>query len=404
MDRTQAQELLLNGEGSGVEFKRDEVEAHDLAREIVAFANFAGGVVLLGVEDDGTVIGTTRSNLEEWVAELCRTNVDPPLIPYFEWIRGVEPGRDIAAVRILTGLDKPYAHRYRGRRTYLIRVGSTNREATNDELERMFQAAGRLRYGMKPVPGASFADLDLRRLRNYFGQVLGGEPPTGDHPEAWTDLLTNVDLMVRDNETTTPTVDGLLLFGRNPKRHLPQSGVRALVFPGEEQDYAARTDEDLRAPLTPLLDSSGGIVETGLVDQALTFAQRWTQPSASLEGARRIDRPTYPLEVLREVLVNALVHRDYSVFGVEVTLSLFADRIEVISPGRLPNTVTLDGLRAGFRYARNQTLVNVLRDYGYVDFRGMGVRTKVIPGMHAHNGTEPELEEIESAFVVRLLA
>jgi len=403
VNQNELRELITNGEGSGVELKRDEVEPHELAKEVVAFANFAGGVIVLGVEDDGRVFGTTRAQLEEWVAELCRASVDPPLIPYFEWFRGFEPGRDVAVVRILTGPDKPYAHVRKGRRTYLIRVGSTNREASTDELQRMFQAAGRLLYGMKPAPGGRFEDLDQRRLRNYFEDVLAGEAPSPSATSEWIELLTNVDLMVREGEVDAPTIDGLLLFGRNPKRHLPQSGVRGLVFAGEESDYAAQADEELRGPLAPLLDSKGEIVEAGLVDQALAFVQRNTRSAASLEGGRRVDRDEYPPEVLREIIVNAVVHRDYSIRGVDVTLLVFSDRLEVVSPGRLPNTVSLEGLRAGARYARNQTLVNVMRDYGYVDFRGMGVRNKAIPGMLAHNGTEPEFEEPGESLRVRLL-
>ena len=105
---------------------------------------------------------------------------------------------------------------------------------------------------------------------------------------------------------------------------------------------------------------------------------------------------------MREVVVNALVHRDYSIAGTDITLSIFSNRFEIQSPGRLPNTVTVDGMKSGMRYARNQTLVNVMRDYGYVDARGMGVRNKIIPGMRAHNGTQPDLIEEEHRFTVRL--
>ena len=95
--------------------------------------------------------------------------------------------------------------------------------------------------------------------------------------------------------------------------------------------------------------------------------RRNTTPSACLEGARRIDRWEFPEEAVREAVVNALVHRDYSIVGTDVMLVIFSDRLEVVSPGRLPNTVTPEGMRLGMRYARNQTLVNVMRDYGYGD-------------------------------------
>ena len=130
--------------------------------------------------------------------------------------------------------------------------------------------------------------------------------------------------------------------------------------------------------------------------------RRNTASLARLEGARRHDRWEYPEEVLREVIVNALVHRDYSIAGTDVMLSIFSDRLEVHSPGRLPNTVSVEGMKSGMRYARNQTLVNVMRDYGYVDARGMGIRNKVIPLMYANNGTEPDFIEEESRFTVRL--
>ena len=140
----------------------------------------------------------------------------------------------------------------------------------------------------------------------------------------------------------------------------------------------------------------------GLVDQAWDFVRLNTMPTAHLEGMRRIDRWPFPEAVVRECVANALVHRDYSVAGTDVTLAVFPDRLEVESPGSLPNTVTIERMKAGARYARNQTLVNVMRDYGYVDARGMGIRNKVIPGMLAHNGTEPELVADEHRLIVRL--
>jgi ATP-dependent DNA helicase RecG len=201
---------------------------------------------------------------------------------------------------------------------------------------------------------------------------------------------------------TVATIDGMLLFGRNPKRFVPQSSIRALCYPGSEADCATRADQDLKGPMVPLCATDGSIVETGLVEQAWDFVRRNTEPTAHLEDARRIDRWEYPEAVIREAVVNALVHRDYSIAGSDILLAIYSDRLEIQSPGRLPNTVTPEGMKAGMRYARNQILVNVMRDYRYVDFRGMGVKDKIIPGMRAHNGTEPEFIFEESRFTVRL--
>ena len=110
----------------------------------------------------------------------------------------------------------------------------------------------------------------------------------------------------------------------------------------------------------------------------------------------------YPESVIREAVGNALVHRDYGIAGAEVMLAIFTNRLEVVSPGNLPHMLTPEKIASGARYVRNQTLVNVMRDYGYVDPSGMGVRKKIIPGMRAHNGTEPDLIEEEHRFIVRL--
>ena len=244
--------------------------------------------------------------------------------------------------------------------------------------------------------------MDFRRLEDYFERVVDTEGSFPEDSGEQAGLLVNLEFAIATAGRTVPTVDGTLLFGKNPKRALPQSGIRALCYPGEEPDYATRADEDLRGPLVPLSNEDGAIVEPGLVDQAWDFVRRNTTPSAHLEGARRVDRWEYPESVIREAVGNALVHRDYSITGTDVTLVIYSNRLEVMSPGRLPNTVTPEGMKSGMRYARNQTLVNVMRDYGYVDARGMGVRNKIIPGMRAHNGTEPELVEEEHRFTVRL--
>ena len=402
MNRAELLALLRGGENSTVEFKRDDVRNHDLAKELVAFLNLGGGVVLLGVEDDGNISGTTRDDLEERIAELCRSNIEPSVILTPSWVRGAEPGRDVLAVHVTVGLDKPYARVHNNHRAYYIRVGSTSREANREEIIRMSQASGRLHYGVKPVPGADLNSFDLRRLRNYLTHVLNYDAPTEKDWVDWEMQLDNLKLMTESAGVRVATVDGLLLFGRTPERYLPQSGVHAVCYPDVEPSYETRADEYLRGPLVPLGAADGAIVENGLVDQAWDFVRRNTASAAHLEGARRIDDLEYPESAVREALVNALVHRDYSIAGTDVMLAIYADRLEVQSPGCLPNTVTVERMKAGVRYARNQTLVNVMRDYRYVEDRGMGVRNKIIPTMRSHNDTEPGLEEEEHRFTVRL--
>ena len=402
MNRHRLVGLIDQGESSTLEFKRDGLSIQSLAKELVAFLNLEGGTCLIGVEDDGSISGTSRAGIEEWVAEACRTKIEPPVIPLLSWTRNVEPGLDVLVVGVPAGPDKPYARVHNRRRTYYIRVGSTSREAGQDELGRMFQASGRLRYGEKPVPGAGFDTLDRRRLRDYLNRVMEGEAPEGDDLDGWERLLRNIELMTMSAGQCVATIDGMLLFGKRAGRYVPQSGIRAICYPGTDPDYATRADEDLRGPLVPLGAEDGSLIESGLADRAWDFVRRNTTPTAYLEGPRRIDRWEYPEDVVREAVVNALVHRDYSIAGTDVMLGIFSDRMEIVSPGLLPNTVTVEGMKAGARYARNQTLVNIMRDYRYVDARGMGVRNKIIPGMRAHNGTEPDLVEEEYRFTVRL--
>ena len=223
-----------------------------------------------------------------------------------------------------------------------------------------------------------------------------------DASEQWERLLRNLELATESAGRIAATIDGMLIFGLNPARFLPQSGIRAICYLGLEPDYATRADEDIKGPLVPRGSLDDPILEPGIVDRAWDFIRRNTNPSAYLEGPQRVDRWEYPEEVVREAVVNALVHRDYSITGTDVSLLIFSNRLEIQSPGRLPNTVTVDGMLSGMRYARNQTLVNVMRDYGYVDARGMGVRNKIIPGMRWHNGTVPDFIEEENRFTVRL--
>ena len=404
MNRAELLELLLNRENSGLEFKRDDIQPEKLAGEIVALLNLEGGHILLGVEDDTTVTGLTRDPLkaEEWLMQIARDHIQPAVIPYWETLEW-DNGTVIGVVSLPADApDKPYKAKRGPSWVTRIRVGTTTRDASREEEERLYQQSGRLRYGLKPVLGTGIDSLDVRRVRDYFVRVREEDNFHTNDTDQYQRLLCNLELATESAGYTSATVDGILLFGQNPGRFLPQSGIRAICYLGQEPDYAVRADENIKGPLVPLGSADGSTIELGIVDRAWDFVRRNTTPIAWLEGAQRHERWEYPEDALREVLVNALVHRDYSISGTDTTLSIFSDHIEIQSPGRLPNTVSIDGMRSGMRYARNQTLVNVMRDYGYVDARGMGVRNKVIPSMLAHNGTDPDLIEGEYSFTVRL--
>ena len=404
--KTELLEIITNGENSGIEFKRDVVENYRLAKELVAFSNFEGGMVLLGVDDDGTIAGLTRDNLEEWVMTVCRDKIRPGIIPAFQTIRDVESGKDVAVVRVPRGGDV-HSQWHKNRNTYYIRVGTQSRESTQQELSRLFQQRGTLRADLRPISGTSIKDLDRRRLKDYFGRIRQQKFPEDrgndekDSDTEWHTLLVNTEIMVEEGVT----LSGMLLFGNTPNRFLPQAGIDAAAFPGTEKDYAAKERLVLRGPMTPLMGTDGEILEAGLVEQAWEFVRRNISVTASLEdGARRVERLTYPVEAVREALVNALIHRDYLLANTDIELAIYQDRLEIISPGKLPNGITPERMRAGTRATRNQLLKDVMRDYGYLEHMGMGVPRKIVRGMNEHNQTDPDLIEEGERFIVRLFS
>jgi ATP-dependent DNA helicase RecG len=369
-----------------------------LSKEIVAFFNFQGGIILLGIDDDGTIRGTTRQNLEEWVMNICRDKVKPEVIPYYENVE-IE-GKVIAVCTFSQGL---YVHHrwHNQHRYYYIRVGSTSREASPEELQRLFQQRGQIRFDLKSVSGATFDDLDMLRLKNYFRNIRG-QDILPDDAEAWQQLLFNTEIMVVDQDRIIPSVGGILLFGKNPNHYLPQAGISAVAYKGQEKDYNTTERGIIRGPVVARFNEAGEIVDTGLVERAIEFVRRNTGTSAYLVEGRRIDKPDYPEEVIRETIVNAIAHRDYTISGTDIELSIYSDRLEVISPGRLPNTVTVERMKAGCRATRNELIKEILRDYHYVEATGLGVPRKIIAGMLKHNGIEPDLIGEEYSFMVRL--
>ena len=165
MLKTELLEIIANGENSGVEFKRDDIRAEALAREIVAMANLRGGMVLLGVEDDGTISGIQREDLETWVMNAILGHVHPMLLPFYEVV-ALDDGKRVAVVSITMGTSKPYVLRHSGREDIYIRVGSTVRFADRDQQARLFATGGLLHSETMPVSGAAFDALDRERLQD----------------------------------------------------------------------------------------------------------------------------------------------------------------------------------------------------------------------------------------------
>ena len=284
-----------------------------------------------------------------------------------------------------------------------VRVGSTSREATREEEGRLYQAARLVRYEVKPVPDTGSESLDIDRIENYLRHVLKRSAPSRADAKGWQQLLLNSDLLATVAGHVCASVAGLLLFGENPNRRLPQAGVTAVAFPGVEKEYNTVDEERIRGPLVSMVSRRGSVVEKGVIDRTVDFVIRNMGSVAWLEGGRRRRKKALPVDAVREAVVNAVAHRDYTREGTDIEVSLYRDRLEIISPGQLPNGVTVEKMKEGVvRVARNDLLKEILRDYGYIEHYGMGVRNRIIESMRTHNSTEPDLVEQEDRFVVRL--
>lgn len=400
MLRAELLEIIANGENSGVEFKRDDIRPEQLAKEIVAMANLRGGMVLLGVEDDGSISGIQREPLERWVMDTVFGHyIHPMLLPFYEVVN-IEDDKRVAVVSVAMGVSKPYVVRHNGREDIYVRVGTISRLATREQQARLFESGGMLHSEALPVSGAGFEALDRERLQDYLLTLVGDPaPPSTD--EGWLRRMVGLGFMTEAaGSARVCTIAGLVLFGRTPRRYFRQAGVRWMAFNGTDRDYQALDDTILDGPLVGrFMQQEGGgreLMERGLIEDLMDRIQPFVSSESEVlvGGVRRQRTWHYPQAALREAVINALAHRDWT-RALEVEMAAYSDRLEVLSPGALQNSMTVEKMLAGQRSPRNPIIVEVLRDYGYVDARGMGVRNKIVPLVREATGIEPTFEATE---------
>ena len=388
-------DLIANGENSGVEFKRDDLRPEEIAKEIVALANFQGGRLLLGVEDDGTVSGVRRDDLERWVMDtVFGRYVHPMIQPFYEEVR-IDERRCVAVVTVTEGSAKPYVVRHRRQEQVYVRIGSTSQLASREQRMRLFSAESMLDVESLPVSGSALRDLSRERLADYLTTVLGlTDLPAAD--AKWSERLCDLGFMVENpGRPAVCTIAGLLLFGYRPRRLLPQAGVRWMAFKGEDRASDALDDQVIDGPLVALWrELSGGgreLVETGLIERLADAMRPFISEEAGEvdDSMRRQQRWHYPFEAVREAVVNSVTHRDWTRYE-EIEVVRYVDRMEILSPGALPNSMSVQKMLAGRRLPRNLLISDVMRDYGYADARGMGIRKKIAPLLQARNGVAPE--------------
>ena len=397
MLRTEILEIIANGENSGIEFKRDDISPENLAKEIVAMANLHGGKILLGVEDDGSISGIQRLNLETWIMDtVFRHYVHPMLLPYYEEIK-IDENHKVAVISFVQGTSKPYVRRHKGMEEIYIRVGTTSRLASREQQLRLFETGEMLHSEMLPVSGTSFDNLDQYRLTDYFVNIVG-DPLIPKNKLEWEERLINLGLMAAgEDKRCKCTIAGLVLFGIKPHKSLYQAGVRWMSFPGTDMDYKANDDKFIDAPLLPLGNGKIGekrdIIAPGLIEQITErMAPFVSEENDSINKQFRREKIFfYPMEAVREAILNSFAHRDWT-RALEITVISYFDRVEINSPGALQNSMTLEKMLAGQRSIRNPIILETLRDYEYVDMRGMGVRRKIIPLTKEYTGKDAQFE------------
>ncbi|MFC2141104.1 ATP-binding protein [Acidobacteriota bacterium] len=372
-------QLIKGGENSSVEFKAPDVKIDSVAKEMVAFST-NGGVILLGVEDNGEISGLTgNKNIEEWAANIARNNVIPAVSIKYDEVE-IE-NKKIAVLEVSKGKDKPYQT---VKHQFLIRVGSTNRVTTQAELMRLFQQSGVFHFDSNGVEGTSLSDLNLTKIDQYFNRYEIDFSREQDADRF--NLLENSDIL---NEEGCVTVAGLLIFGINPQRYLYNASITFAHFKGNEITGDLIDKQSIESTIDYQVDTALSVIKNNLL-----------HPS-SIIGTKRVDTGfIYNDKVFRELLVNACVHRNYAISGSSIRVFLFDDRIEFISPGKLPNTVTIEKLKAGVSYAVNPVIVKFMENLRYIDKLGRGI--PMVCKEAEKNNKEVTFKELGEEFKVTL--
>lgn len=373
-------QILDAGPTDRVAFLPARTSTRSLAETLVALANANGGTALVGVNAKGQVQKDLDvTTLREGVLE-AGLLTDPPLVlpsaQVLESSRGT-----VLVVQVPSGL--PHIYSLQG--LYLTRTAGQNRPLTTPELRRLLLERGDTGFEAQPIAGAALADLDEQRILRYLDRVAFS--PTEDIPQA---LLARGCVTYAEGPegmALTPTAAGILLFGRNPQQYLRSAEIICVRYAGDSMG-----DEFVRQDLGGTLPDQ--------IRQAETFVTGNMRRGMKIRGLEREETTEYPLPVVREAIVNAIAHRDYSIRGEGIRVLIFNSRMEIYSPGRLPGHVTLENLKEE-RYSRNEAIVAILSDLGFIERLGYGI-DRMIASMNDAGLPVPVFEETPAGFKVTL--
>ena len=356
MERIDKQTLTTQialGEDSTRQFKSDIRNAESLAAEMAAFANSNGGTILIGVADDGTAPGLTKEDVSR-INQLI-SNTSSNLVRSALTVRtrnvALENGRLVIILTVPKGIDKPYFDK---NGVIWLKSGSDKRRINSkEELKRLFQISDQF-YADELPTKAGIDKLDTLRFRDFLRDVYKQDFP--DSPTELTQLLQNMNLAT---ENGMLNLAGVLMFTERPEWIKPQFVVKAIRYPGNKIHVSDYVDtEDFSGPLRKIFDD------------AMAFIMRNLHKIQAGRGVNAPGLPEIPESVFEELLVNALVHRDYLV-NAPIRLFIFDNRIEIISPGHLPDNLTVENILTGNSNIRNPILVSYIAK-GLLPYHGLG--------------------------------
>ena len=383
MDWSEATARIEHGEDHSTEFKQ-ALELRQIGRAICGFANTDGGVLIVGVTDAGEIAGIAGDpqSVEERLTSLLQNGCSAPVRASISrracgdkhvfWLE-VQPQHGFEPLR-------------QNGRVWVRRERSTV-EPSPVELQELYNAFGYILTEEQTITGLGVSDIELSAFQAYLKRQ-GFDIVTEPQPAIEGDLC-NRGVLAEFDGSLHPTLFGLLAFGTHPQL-APQTGnfwIECVVYAGTDQAAEATLVSEAK----------------GRLDEQLDRALSWARGLGRFEehgGAQRKDTPLLPLTAIREALVNAVVHRDYAITGSRILMEVFYDRVEVTSPGALPNHMTVAAVRTGGRTrSRNEQMANYMLDRRYMERRGRGWMV-MRKAMQEFNGTEPELEhDEESRFV-----
>ena len=372
-------ELLKRPEGKTLEFKRDLSSPEGVLRTLVAFANTAGGTLLVGVEDATRHVRGVKEplDLEERLASVISDSIVPRLMPELE----IVPWRNthLLAVQVYPSQARPhYLKRAGPDAGVYVRVGSTNRRADRQMTEELRRFALGEAFDEQAMPGLNSEALDFRAASESFAPVR--KVKRGD--------LETLRLVTTHQGRKVPTIGGLLLFGKERGSHFPDAWIQAGRFGGRDK---TRIVDQLEIRAYPI----------DAIEAAIAFIQKHSLHGAEIGAVRRKERWSLPPVAVREALINAVAHADYAQRGAPLRVALFDDRLEIDNPGLLPYGLTVDDLRRGISKLQNRVIGRVFHELGLIEQWGSGIQ-RITSACRDAGLAPPVLEEIGTRFRVTL--